>query len=201
MWQATDNVGVTGYEVRRNGTLYESVSSASSIVSGGTAGLTYTMTVRARDAAGNWSAWSAGYNVLQGTIGAPTPPTALNYADRTDTSITLIWAESTGSPPVVAYAVYRGGLQIATVGDRVYTDTGLSANTSYTYTVKALNSAGILSAASAAQNISTTNDTSTDSDHDGVANAFEAVLGTNANSANPNDSGNQTQLKINQPQK
>ena len=201
MWQATDNVGVTGYEVRRNGTLYESVSSASSIVSGGTAGLTYTMTVRARDAAGNWSAWSAGYNVLQGTIGAPTPPTALNYADRTDTSITLIWAESTGSPPVVAYAVYRGGLQIATVGDRVYTDTGLSANTSYTYTVKALNSAGILSAASAAQNISTTNDTSTDSDHDGVPNAFEAVLGTNANSANPNDSGNQTQLKINQPQK
>lgn len=201
IWQSTDNVGVTSYEVKRDGTLYDTVSSASSIVSGGTAGVTYAMSVRARDAAGNWSAWSSSYNVLQGTIGAPTVPTGLNYADRTDTAITLIWGESTGTPPVVGYVVYRGGAAIATVGERVYTDAGLSPNTSYAYTVKALNSAGILSAASSVQNISTTNDTTTDSDHDGVPNAMESVLGSNANSANPNDSGNQTELKINQPTK
>ena len=199
MWHSTDDVGVTGYEVKRDGTLYDTVATGSSIVSGGTAGLTYAMTVRARDAAGNWSAWSSNYNVLQGTIGAPTVPSGVNYADRTDTSITLIWSASTGEPPVVGYTVYRGGVAIATVGDCVFTDTGLTSSTSYTYTVKAINAAGVLSAASTGFSVSTTNDTTSDSDHDGVPNAFEVILGTNPNSANPNDSTNQTQLKINQP--
>lgn len=199
MWHSTDDVGVTGYEVKRDGTLYDTVSTGSSIVSGGTAGLMYAMTVRARDAAGNWSAWSSNYNVLQGTIGAPTVPSGVNYADRTDTSITLIWSPSTGEPPVVGYTVYRGGVAIATVGDCVFTDTGLTSSTSYTYTVKALNAAGVLSAASTGFTVSTTNDTTSDSDHDGVPNAFEVILGTNPNAANPNDSTNQTQLKINQP--
>ncbi|MBP2475932.1 streptogrisin C [Crossiella equi] len=56
---STDNVGVTGYEVEREGTVVASSASASATVSGLSADTEYTFTVRARDAAGNRSAASA----------------------------------------------------------------------------------------------------------------------------------------------
>src|SRR5690606_2131500 len=63
-WSAsTDNVGVTGYEVFRNGTSIGTPSGTSFNVTGLSAGTTYAMRVRARDAAGNWSAQSATLNV------------------------------------------------------------------------------------------------------------------------------------------
>lgn len=55
---STDNVGVTGYDVYRNGVLLSSVTSPSLPVTGLSASTTYQMTVRARDAAGNASAQS-----------------------------------------------------------------------------------------------------------------------------------------------
>lgn len=63
-WNAsTDNVGVTGYEVFRNGTSIGTPTSTSFNVTGLTAGTTYSMRVRARDAAGNWSAQSTALSV------------------------------------------------------------------------------------------------------------------------------------------
>ena len=63
-WTAsTDNVGVTGYEVFRNGTSISTTTSTSLSLAGLTCGTSYTMTVRARDAAGNWSAESTALNV------------------------------------------------------------------------------------------------------------------------------------------
>jgi chitinase len=61
-WQAaTDNVGVTGYEVFLNGAAAPVASPAGTSVSvaGLTPGTTYTFTVKARDAAGNRSVASA----------------------------------------------------------------------------------------------------------------------------------------------
>lgn len=59
-WTAsTDNVGVTGYEVFQNGVSVGTSSNTSKTVSGLTCNTTYSMTVKARDAAGNWSAASA----------------------------------------------------------------------------------------------------------------------------------------------
>ncbi|MDN4165850.1 zinc-dependent metalloprotease family protein [Cytophagales bacterium LB-30] len=55
-WTAsTDNVGVTGYDVYRNGALLGSTTSTSYAVSGLTAATSYTFAVRAKDAAGNIS--------------------------------------------------------------------------------------------------------------------------------------------------
>jgi glucuronoarabinoxylan endo-1,4-beta-xylanase len=63
-WNAsTDNVGVTAYEVFRGATSLGTTSATSLNVSGLAAGTAYAMRVRARDAAGNWSAQSAPLNV------------------------------------------------------------------------------------------------------------------------------------------
>lgn len=71
-WGAsTDNVGVTGYEVFRNGTSIGTPSSNSFNVTGLSASTAYSMTVRARDAAGNWSAQSTPFSV---TTSATPPP-------------------------------------------------------------------------------------------------------------------------------
>jgi hypothetical protein len=63
-WTAsTDNVGVTGYDVFANGTFKGSTTTTSFSVTGLTASTTYSMTVKAKDAAGNVSAASTGLNV------------------------------------------------------------------------------------------------------------------------------------------
>jgi hypothetical protein len=63
-WAAsTDNVGTTGYEVFRDGVSQGIVSTTSMNVNGLSPNTTYAMTVRARDAAGNWSASSAPLSV------------------------------------------------------------------------------------------------------------------------------------------
>ena len=72
-WSAsTDNVGVTGYQVFRNGTSVGTPTATSFAVTGLTAGTSHAMTVRARDAAGNWSAQSAALNVTT----APATPSS-----------------------------------------------------------------------------------------------------------------------------
>jgi len=69
-WTAsTDNVGVTGYEVYKNGTLAGTTTTATTFnVTGLTASTAYAMTVKAKDAAGNVSAASSALNV---TTSAP----------------------------------------------------------------------------------------------------------------------------------
>ena len=63
-WNAsTDNVGVTAYEVFRGSTSLGTTSGTSFNVANLAAATTYAMRVRARDAAGNWSAQSAALNV------------------------------------------------------------------------------------------------------------------------------------------
>ena len=59
-WTASaDSVGVTGYEVFVDGVAVAGISSSlSKIITGRTASTTYQVRVRARDAAGNWSAQS-----------------------------------------------------------------------------------------------------------------------------------------------
>ncbi len=59
-WTAsTDNVGVTGYEVYQGSSSATTVSGTSATVSGLSASTAYTFKVRAKDAAGNSSAFSA----------------------------------------------------------------------------------------------------------------------------------------------
>ncbi|WP_299902671.1 endonuclease [uncultured Aquimarina sp.] len=63
-WNASsDNVGVTGYDVYRNGSLLSSTSNTSYTVTALSPATTYTFAVRAKDAAGNVSGLSTSINV------------------------------------------------------------------------------------------------------------------------------------------
>jgi chitodextrinase len=83
-WGAsTDNVGVTGYEVLRNGATVSTVTGTSSTVTGLSPSTAYTFQVKARDAAGNLS---AGSNTVSVTTQAGTGPTNLALGRPTTAS-------------------------------------------------------------------------------------------------------------------
>ena len=79
-----------------------------------------------------------------------TPPstvTGVAASATTGSQTTLNWTAATDNASVIGYNVYRGGVLIASVTGTTYTDTLLSPSTSYSYTVKAQDSANNLSAA------------------------------------------------------
>ncbi|GLX01681.1 glycosyl hydrolase family 18 protein [Microtetraspora sp. NBRC 16547] len=153
-WTAsTDNVGVTGYNVYRGTTLVTTVTGTSYTDTGLTAATSYTYTVKARDAAGNLSpASNAVTATTQSTGGTdttpPTTPGNLQVTGTTTSTASLSWTASTDNVGVTGYNVYRGTTLVTTVTGTSYTDTGLTAATSYTYTVKARDAVGNLSPAS-----------------------------------------------------
>jgi hypothetical protein len=84
-WTAsTDNVGVTGYDVLRAGTSTPvAVTGTSYTATGLTANTTYSFTVRARDSAGNVSAYSTAATGTT-TTGGPPPTSAITFAPYID---------------------------------------------------------------------------------------------------------------------
>jgi chitodextrinase len=155
-WTAsTDNVGVSAYDVYRNGTLIGSTAFTNFNVSGLTVNTTYTFTVRAKDAAGNTSASSAGTNVTTIDTTAPTVPTNVTASNETETTIDLNWSASTDNVAVTSYEVYNAGTLVATTSATSYQVTGLTPSTAYSFTVSAKDAAGNTSASSATVNAST----------------------------------------------
>src|SRR5438552_417041 len=140
-WSAsTDNVGVTGYTVRRNGVQVATPATTSYADTGLSAATTYSYTVAARDAAGNVSPNSASVSVttaIAADTTAPTTPTGLTGAAAGSTGANLSWSASTDNVGVTGYIVRRNGVQVATPATTSFADTGLSAATTYSYTVAA----------------------------------------------------------------
>ncbi|KNF09786.1 hypothetical protein CLPU_2c02380 [Gottschalkia purinilytica] len=73
---------------------------------------------------------------------APTAPTQIKSISETENSITLQWNLSTDNIGVKGYEIYRNDEKIGTTTSLTYTDTGLTPNISYIYTVKAFDEAG-----------------------------------------------------------
>jgi YD repeat-containing protein len=157
-WSAsTDNVGVTGYKIYRNGSqIGTSVAAAYSdaTVSGTTA---YTYRVSAYDAAGNNSAQSNGVSVSTPDTIAPSVPSNLSATAANATEINLSWNASTdvGGSGLAGYRVLRGGTQIATAASTSYIDTSVAASTTYQYAVRAYDNANNLSSQSNTANATT----------------------------------------------
>jgi bacillolysin len=106
---------------------------------------------------------------------APTAPTSLAAAGTTSTTANLTWAASTDNVAVTGYNVYNGTTLVTTVTGLAYTVTGLTASTAYTFTVKAKDAAGNLSAASTAVNVTTTASTITYCTSKGSSAAYEYI--------------------------
>ena len=162
---ATDNVGVTGYQVFRNGstTPLATVSGTSTSWQDSTVvpGTTYSYRVGAFDASNNKGPLSAAASATTPTTASTAPPGNLAAAATGSTSIDVTW---TASPTagVTDYRVYRGAGQIATVPSSTsplrYADTGLTPATSYSYTVTAV-AGGVESAKPAAVSATTSSGT------------------------------------------
>ncbi|RMH35376.1 MAG: fibronectin type III domain-containing protein, partial [Nitrospirae bacterium] len=92
---------------------------------------------------------------------APTTPTDLAATATSASQIDLTWTAATDDVGVTGYTLYRDGAKLATVSTTSYSDTGLTANTTYAYTVSALDAAGNESAQSAAVSATTLQATDT----------------------------------------
>jgi len=154
---ATDNVGVAGYRVFRNGAEAGTTAALAYQDSGRAPGTTYTYTVTAFDSAGNESSASA---PAVASTPAPdtTPPTVPGSVTATALSagsVRVAWAASSDNVAVAGYRVYRGGTLAGTVSTLTFDDTGLSPDTPYAYQVAAFDGEGNASASSAPVNVRT----------------------------------------------
>jgi fibronectin type 3 domain-containing protein len=162
-WSASsDNVGVTGYTVYRNGLTLGTVSGTTLAYADKTAAgtTTYSYTVDAFDAAGNHSAPSAAAMVTTPDWTPPTTPTGLAATVVSSGEIDLSWGGSTDNVGVTGYTVYRNGVAIGTTapGTLTYANTGLGHGFTYAYTVDAFDAAGNHSPQSTAASATTPDD-------------------------------------------
>ena len=143
---ATDNVGVTGYQVFRGSTPIATLGgNVTSYTDTALAAGGYSYTVRAVDAAGLVSDPSNTATAVVPDTTKPTSPGSLS-ATGSAGQVALAWQPSTDNVGVTGYEVYRGTTVVATVGPSTnsYTETGLAPGT-YHYSVRAFDAAGLFS--------------------------------------------------------
>ncbi|EOO21173.1 lytic polysaccharide monooxygenase [Bacillus cereus] len=147
---STDNVGVKGYQVFRNGEMIDTVLGTHFINKQLKPSTEYTYTVKAIDTAGNVSKESTALTVKTTVEApdteAPTQPKGLHSMGTTASSVDLMWSPSDDNVGVDYYDIYReieGTMKkIATSNTTSYMDKNLLANTTYKYAVKAVDVVG-----------------------------------------------------------
>ena len=157
-WDAsTDNVGVTGYRIIRNGNLLTTVATTDYADTGLPSGVEFGYEVVAVDAAGNLSSPAQISTSTLADTAAPSVPGTL-VATPSYTSVSLSWGASTDNVGVTGYRVYRGAELLATIQATAYDDTGLPPGTPLQYEVRGIDLAGNASSPATAST-STTADT------------------------------------------
>ena len=144
-WDAsTDNVGVAGYLVLRNGTKVGTTAQAFYTDTGLTDATTYSYAVKAFDLAGNLSAPSLTINVTTFNNIPPTVPGSVVAAAANCQTINLTWSASTDKIAINAYYVFQGTsannlVQVATTYGTTFSYTAypLTPSTAYYFAVEA----------------------------------------------------------------
>jgi chitodextrinase len=145
---ASDNVGVAGVQFKLNGSNlgseiilppYSFTWNTQTSLNG-----TYTLSAVARDLAGNIQTSNpltvTVLNILPDLI-APSTPANLVVSLLPPTGASLAWTPSGDNVGVLGYKVYRDGLEIVSTPNTIYTNTNLTPDTTYTYTVAAYDAA------------------------------------------------------------
>ncbi|HET7766638.1 MAG TPA: fibronectin type III domain-containing protein, partial [Burkholderiales bacterium] len=155
---ATDNVGVTGYRLEScagagcsNFAQIAAPAGTSFGNTGLTPGTSHSYRVRAVDAAGNLGGYS---NVASASTPDTIPPSApanLTASASSETQVNLAWTAATDNVGVTGYRVESCSgagcsnfVQIAAPAGTSFGNTGLSAGTSSSYRVRAIDAAGNL---------------------------------------------------------
>ena len=146
-WETPSGNGspITGYTITgTNNAGIKTVTAENTQVTftGLTRAQTYTFTVTATNAVGDSDPSPPTDEVR--TLAVPSPPTSVN-ATGGDQSASVTWTAPPSEAPITAYTVTvsPGGTTIPVAGDRTTTTvTGLTNETSYTFTVTATSSAG-----------------------------------------------------------
>ncbi|NBH06524.1 glucose dehydrogenase [Amycolatopsis sp. SID8362] len=146
---ATDDEGVAGYDVYRDGQLCAGTTGALTATCGNLSpNGSYGFYVNARDAAGNVSQASGTLTVKTPPSDDHTPPSAPADVHTTavnSTSIGLAWTASTDDVGVTGYRIYNSGTQIGTADTTSTTLGGLTPSTAYHLRVRAVDGNGNLS--------------------------------------------------------
>lgn len=158
-WTAsTDNISVTGYEVYKNGVLAIASATTTTTLLGLTCETAYTITIKAKDEAGNLSPASVPLIVTTGNCAdlvPPSVPAGFTISSVTTSGFTLNWTASTDNTGVTSYEVFRGGVSLGSTATNSFNVTGLICERVSEMTVKAKDAAGNVSAASAIFNATT----------------------------------------------
>jgi len=140
---ATDNVGVTGYDIYKDNVLLANVGNVLTYTATGLSLVTsYDYKIKAKDAAGNISGFS---NTVTGSTVDSTAPSApvITELSKTTTTVEFSRTNATDNVGVTGYNWYKDGSIGATntmVNPKTYS--GLSPDTEYTFTCRALDAAG-----------------------------------------------------------
>lgn len=84
---------------------------------------------------------SASLSMASADTISPSIPTTLSASVISSSQINLNWLASTDDVAVTGYNVYRNNILFATANSNSYSDTGLTASTTYAYTVSAYDAA------------------------------------------------------------
>ena len=166
-WAAsTDDVGVTGYRVERcQGVGCSSFGQVAALTAtsfsdtGLATGTSYSYRVRATDAAGNLSGYSAVVSAATTSTSssdptAPSIPAGLTTVALSTTQINVSWIASTSNISVTGYRVERcqgasadcpSFVQVVALTGTRFRNRGLTSGTTYSYRVRATDGAGNLS--------------------------------------------------------
>jgi len=142
-WQAsTDNVGVSAYEVSRNGTVIGSAATES-YTDSSAAGVTgYTYSVVALDAAGNRSASATVFLTTPDFVPPSAPGQLTTTASDGPPQVALTWVAASDDVGVTGYDVLRDGSVLGSTASTSWTDTAVAAGQTHIYAVRARDAAG-----------------------------------------------------------
>jgi len=154
------NCSITSYGILQNGTAIGTATGTSFNVTGLSPSTTYTFAVEATDSFGNstTSTVSVTTTAAANCTAVSSAPTGLTASGTSSTGTTLNWNAVT--PPsnctVSSYTVLENGTSIGTATGTTFNVTGLTASTTYNFTVEATDGDGT-STASSPLSVTTTN--------------------------------------------
>ena len=158
----TDNVGVAGYRVLRDGAVAGITAALYYQDAGLSESVKYTYTIEAFDLAGNISAASLALDITTRDVTPPSAPGNVAAVALSCEKVKLTWSPSTDNVGVGSYIVFWGVSplalsQIARIAgtSTAYTNYPLTGGTTYYYAVEAEDKSGNISLMSAIVAVST----------------------------------------------